>query len=203
MHTLTTEDGQTIAFSHHPAKPNAPGMILLHQLRRDRHDYDYLIPVFKDYNVIAIDVRGHGQSSGKWEQFSPAEFQRIGHDISVAKEFLSEHGADTTRLILIGASITANAVINYAANDDDVKAVIAISPGMDFKGIKPEQGIARGPTTLLIAAEDDPYSVEAVKKLHELNPDTDTKLYPKGGHGYTLFQLSAKHMLNWLRVAIK
>jgi len=207
MQTLTTEDGQAISYAFYPSKQGGPGAILLHQLRRDHHDYDSFAPQLKDagYNVIAIDVRGHGHSSGNWEKFSLADFQRIGLDIAAAKEFLAEHGTDTSKLVLIGASFTANAVINHSANDDDVKGVIAISPGLDFKGIRPEQGIARAPTTLLIAAEDDSYSADTVRKLHTLNPDTDIKIYPVGGHAHALFEQApmAKDILGWLRVAIK
>ena len=106
------------------------------QLRRDRHDYDSFAPQLKDagYNVIAIDVRGHGESSGDLKSFTEADFQKIGLDIAAAKQFLGKK-ADTKKLVLIGESFSANAAINYAATDPDVVSVIAISPGLDFRGI--------------------------------------------------------------------
>ncbi|HSU72339.1 MAG TPA: alpha/beta hydrolase, partial [Candidatus Binatia bacterium] len=179
MDKLTTADGQAIAFTYTAAKPGSPGAILLHQFRRDRHDYDSFAPQLQKagYNVIAIDVRGHGQSSGSAQ--NEADFQNIPLDIAAAKNFLAKKGADTKHLLLIGASFTANSIINDAATDKDVVAVIAISPGMDFKGIKPEQGIRDVPATLLIAAEDDPYSASSVRKLAELNPAVSTKIYPR------------------------
>jgi pimeloyl-ACP methyl ester carboxylesterase len=202
MPKLTTSDGQSIAYTYYPSKPGNPGAILLHQLRRDRHDYDSFAPQLRDagYNVIAIDVRGHGESSGDWESFTEDDFQKIGLDIAAAKQFLESKKANTKQLLLIGASFTANEVINYAADDKDVTAVIALSPGMDFRGIQPERGIRDVPATLLIAAEDDDYSAESVRKLQELNPQVNVTVYPRGGHGVALFAQTpvARDMLAWL-----
>ena len=101
----------------------------MHQLRRDRHDYDSFAPklVNAGFSVISIDVRGHGESSGNWELFPADEFRKIGLDIAAAKQFLNTQGVDTSRLLIIGPSFTANSAINYGAEDSDVKAVISLS----------------------------------------------------------------------------
>jgi len=137
MTRLTTSDNKDIAFTFYEGPKGGPGAILLHQLNRDRHDYDGFAPklVEAGYSVISIDVRGHGESSGDWNLFSANDFRQIGLDIAAAKEYLGTQGADTSRILLIGASFTANAVINYAADDRDVKAVISLSPGLDYRGI--------------------------------------------------------------------
>lgn len=201
---LTTTDGKSIAYTYYPGAKGQPGAILLHQLRRDRHDYDTFAPQLKSagYNVVSIDVRGHGESTGNWELFSTDDFRKIILDIAAAKSFLGKNGADTKHLVLIGASFTANSVINYAAQDRDVAAVVAISPGLDFRGIKPLEGIENAPNaTLLVAAEDDSYSAESVRTLYSKNTDVETKIYAEGGHGHELFgqtTLSAD-ILSWLK----
>ncbi|MBI4144765.1 alpha/beta hydrolase [Candidatus Woesearchaeota archaeon] len=200
---LTTTDGKSIAYTYYPGAKGQPGAILLHQLRRDRHDYDTFAPQLKSagYNVISIDVRGHGESTGNWELFSESDFRKVGLDIAAAKGFLQKNGAGKG-LLLIGASFSANAVINHAAQDRDVTAVIAISPGLDFRGIKPLEGIENAPNaTLLVAAEDDAYSAESVRTLYSKNTDVETKIYAEGGHGYAMFGQTtlAKDILAWLK----
>ena len=200
---LTTSDNKNIAFTFFEGPKNGPGAILLHQLSRDRHDYDAFAPKLVDagYNVISIDVRGHGESSGDWNLFSANDFRQIGLDIAAAKEHLGKQGVDTSRILLIGASFTANAVINYAADDRDVKAVISLSPGLDYRGIKPQNGIPNVPkNTLLVAAEDDDYSVQSVRQLNSMNTETQTKIYPSGGHGYALFAQTtlSDDILTWI-----
>src|SRR3989338_7599931 len=104
MQTLTTEDNKQIAYSFYPAAKGTggTGAVLLHQLRKDRHDFDVFGPKLRDagFSVIAIDVRGHGESDGNWQQFSNADFQKVGLDIAAAKEFLKQQGADTKKLLL-------------------------------------------------------------------------------------------------------
>jgi pimeloyl-ACP methyl ester carboxylesterase len=131
---LTTSDGYTLAYTYTPPfePKGAPGAILLHQLNRNRHDYDQFAPRLADqgFGVITLDSRGHGESSGNWQDFSDADFKLLGTDIAAAKAFLKTQGIDTSKLVLIGASINANAAINYATTDADVKTLIAISPGI-------------------------------------------------------------------------
>ncbi len=191
---LTTSDGYTLAYTYTPPfdPKGAPGAILLHQLNRDRHDYDQFGPRLADqgFGVIAIDSRGHGESSGKWEEFSNADFQDIVNDIDSAKEFLKTQGIDTTRLVLIGASVNANAAIKYAVKDHDVKTLIALSPGIEYRGIKTSGAIMSAPAnTWLVAAADDDYSEQSVIELSRINPAVGTKIYPAGGHG--TFMLSS------------
>jgi pimeloyl-ACP methyl ester carboxylesterase len=44
--------------------PAKPAMILLHGIARHAHTFDHVAPVFaKDHRVIALDMRGHGDSA--------------------------------------------------------------------------------------------------------------------------------------------
>jgi hypothetical protein len=49
---------------------------------------------------------------------------------------------------------------------------------------------------LLVAADDDPDSAEAVKTLGSLNVNYQQKIYPSGGHGTALFNLGEKPTLS-------
>jgi hypothetical protein len=44
--------------------PARPAMILLHGIARHAHTFDHIAPEFaRDYHVIALDMRGHGDSA--------------------------------------------------------------------------------------------------------------------------------------------
>src|SRR3954447_14210474 len=44
--------------------PANPPMILLHGIARHAHTFDHLAPTFaRDYHVIALNMRGHGDSA--------------------------------------------------------------------------------------------------------------------------------------------
>src|ERR1044071_9524015 len=67
--TLNTSDGWKIAAWYWPppsANAKAPGVILLHQRAKDKGSWGSLPAqlVKQGYAVIAIDLRGHGESVG-------------------------------------------------------------------------------------------------------------------------------------------
>ncbi|PCI47420.1 MAG: alpha/beta hydrolase [Oceanospirillales bacterium] len=61
----TPEGNRNIAWQmwQHPDKPDAPLVICVHGLTRNRHDFDMLAKVLaEDYRVITVDVIGRGDS---------------------------------------------------------------------------------------------------------------------------------------------
>jgi len=203
---LTTEDGQSIAYSYFEG--GTKGAILLHQLSMDRHTYDSFAPklVESGFAVVSIDVRGHGESSGDWQKFSERDFNNIVLDVKAAKQFLAKQGIDTSQLLIIGASIGANTVINYAAQDSDVRAVIALSPGLNYRGIDSTQGISGVPAnTLLVAAEQDSAAADGVSKLAEQNSAVETKVYSGNQHGTNMFGATSleQDLIEWINTKFK
>src|SRR5437762_468432 len=44
--------------------PNKPAMVLLHGIARHAHTFDHIAADFaRDYHVLAVDMRGHGDSA--------------------------------------------------------------------------------------------------------------------------------------------
>jgi alpha-beta hydrolase superfamily lysophospholipase len=71
-------------------------------------------------NVIAIDLRAHGGSSGQLSSFGASEWQ----DVIGAVDYLKrEHSDDADRIAAIGSSLGAAAIIKAAARDDRIDAV--------------------------------------------------------------------------------
>jgi pimeloyl-ACP methyl ester carboxylesterase len=198
----TTIDGQTIAYNIYPAKPGSPGVILLHMLRRTKNDWDTVAKWLQKngYTVIAPDLRGHGQSTGNWEQFTPEDFNKMTLDVQAVKSVLENQGADVKKLAIIGASIGANIAFNYAATDNDVKTVILLSPGLEYRGVT-TMGTRFSKPFLVVASKDDQYSAQSSQEIANNNPTAELILYDDAGHGTNMFVKNelAPTILEWLQ----
>ncbi len=164
--TLTAADGTRIAASLYDAPNAKAGILLLHMLGRDRHDYDTIAHTLqrRGYTILSIDFRGHGQSEGtRWQQMTPEEFRAMLSDAEAAAAALEER---TEHLIVIGASIGANIALQLAKIDPHISAAILLSPGGDYRGVKANATDTPVPL-LIVAAEDDQYSAESSRTLEE------------------------------------
>jgi esterase/lipase len=164
--TLQTKDGIKIAAT--VLYGSDKSVIFAHMLDHDRTDWDILAKKFNDkgFTTISIDLRGHGKSGGDWKQFSEEDFNGMVYDIKAAKEFLDEKGKDSVSIV--GASIGANAAVKYAASDKEIKSVVLLSPGINYKGISIEDDITDFKTPILIiVSKNDAYPYESSNIIYE------------------------------------
>ena len=206
--TIDSPDGVKIVGSFwESAKANSPAVLLLHQWQSDRHSYDDFAKRLnaKGFNVLSIDGRGFGESvktaDGKTvapERTDAAVKEMLG-DIGAAFDFLSKQkNVDPSRVGIVGASYGSSLAIIYAADNPKVKAVALLSPGLNYFGNMPtEPAVAKygNRPLLLVAAEDDAESAEAVKKLSSANDKYQVKIYDEGGHGTALFKVGLGDLL--------
>jgi pimeloyl-ACP methyl ester carboxylesterase len=115
-------DGRTVSGSYTAAaKKGAPAIVLLHELRGGRDQWEPLVPYLHaaGYATLAYDSRS-----------SPVESERI-HDLVGAVRWLrSRPGADPDRLGLVGASVGASTAVLAIATKErrTVDAAVALSP---------------------------------------------------------------------------
>lgn len=199
--TATTQDGQTIAYQMYAGKAGSPAIILIHQLRRTRTDWDSVAKWLQKtgYTVIVPDLRGHGQSTGNLETFTPEDYNKMTNDIAAMKSVLENQGANVKRLGIIGASIGANIAYNYAVQDPDVKTVVLLSPGLEYRGIIIDTTILGRPF-LVVASQDDNYSAATAQEFR-MNTNANIKMYEDAGHGTNMFSQKdlAPTILSWLQ----
>ena len=178
-----------------------PSVLLLHMLNSSRQGWDPLIPVLVEngFAVLAIDMRGHGETGGEMN-WALAE-----QDVQAALDWLKDRN-EVTYVTVVGASIGANLALRAGANDSTVSAVVALSPGLDYRGVTTEdaiEGLADGDVpALLIAARDDTFSAESVLALFTLSTgDIAARLYVDNRHGTGLFwdnEPLLQQIVNWL-----
>lgn len=219
----TTDDGFVIKGKLHKAKKAydkispmmpEPPIILLHMLGHDQETYTPLLPclIEKGFSVLTIDFRGHGKSTKmsdgttkSYKNFTEKDWANMPEDVNGAIKCLeTREDIDSSTIALVGASVGANtAIISAAENPGKVNVVVALSPGLDYKGLKPGEVINKSKAKIfLVAADDDKYSADSVRELGNISKaNTDITIYPKGGHGTNLFSTTPEILqviTNWV-----
>lgn len=181
-----------------PEKPTGQAVLLLHALGASNREWFKLVPELtaKGITVLAIDLPGHGASlmkAGKpvtFKKFGRADWLALPDAAEAALRFLAKQpDVDGKRLGVAGSSIGANGAALAAAKDGDVKALVPLSPGVDYKGLMPGKALAAfAPRPALIyAARDDPQAGPAAARLAGKLASVKPKVFDGGGHGTALF----------------
>ncbi len=205
--SLKTQDNFRLVADFYKAENfNGSSLILAHQFQRNRSDWKDLAGLLNDlgFNVIAVDLRGHGESDGKLAEFFDDDYRRMVFDIKTAVDFVKSK-QPRTKIGLLGASIGANTVIN-AAVQYGADAVVALSPGLDYHGIIPEMGDYAGPL-LMVATTGDQYSEQSAQKLIKKSQSKDKQLLELAGnaHGIFMFEMSpslSQKIVDWLTLKL-
>lgn len=184
--TAEATDGLTLVGEFYAAREPAPSILLLHMLGSQRSAWQPLVPILAraGYNILAVDLRGHGETRGA-RNWSLAE-----SDTETWINWLQEQPtSETMPVALVGASIGANLALVGCAADERCATAIALSPGLDFQGVTPEfaiEGLADRPV-LLVASQDDTTSADAVKTFFfNARGELGAQLYPGTLHGTAL-----------------
>ncbi|MDP3004329.1 MAG: alpha/beta fold hydrolase [Candidatus Azambacteria bacterium] len=195
MVSFQTKDNVKIVGDFYDGK-NEKSILLLHILPGNRGDFNEFAEFLwqKGYSVLNIDERGHGDSeawsgeTGSWQEFTQADYDKTIYDIEAAAQWLKVRIPDA-ELAVIGGSIGANLALLYGAKAQP-KIVIALSPGIDYHGIKTEIASRNyRQNILIVASRDDTYSFESSEKLFEISKASHKEFlrYEDAGHGTRMF----------------
>ncbi len=117
---LKTSDGQTIAYDR---LGSGPGLVLLHggfiQDRRVWSDLSYVDHLKNEYTIIAIDIRGHGESS------KPKDERFYSVDVLTGDIEAIVHAAGLNNFAVLGFSLGASIALHMSAKRR-LQGVIAI-----------------------------------------------------------------------------
>jgi len=208
--TLRTEDSVQIAATYYPG--SGEGVILLHMLGSNRQVWDDFAKRLQQegFAVIAIDLRGHGDSDLDWRDFTyPSgqtreeenDFLDMLLDVKAAKKYLAEQGKFASNIV--GASLGANIAVLYAETDTKVKRLVLLSPGMSYRGVMLPSGPLYSGKALMIASSEDRPSADALNTYaRRIRGEYKTIIYPGGAHGTDLLERQpelAGRMITWLK----
>jgi dienelactone hydrolase len=196
---LKAPDGTSLKGTFFSAGRPGPGVLLLHQCNRQRKVWDDLAArlATAGLNVMTVDLRGYGDSSGTpvdklTPQEAPVVFnEKFPTDVEAAYQYLlTQPEVIRDSLVVGGASCGVNQSVHVAMNHPEVKALVLLSEGTDAAG---RQFLRSSPTmpVFMAAADDDPDPgvTEVMQWLYTLstNPLSELVHYPRGGHGVEMF----------------
>lgn len=198
--SFQTSDGVTIVGNWYPVEQPKRFALLLHMMPATKESWQSLAEALAKSGVasLAIDLRGHGESTQSgvgaldYKKFSDADHQASIRDVESAVTWLNEKGAREETTTLVGASIGANLAMVYGSQHNKVPVIVALSPGLDYRGISAERAgvrIAPDQKVLLAAAEEDTYSFDTINTLASrmVAVQPEVLRYSDSAHGTDLF----------------
>jgi alpha-beta hydrolase superfamily lysophospholipase len=196
-----------------------PLVILLHSLDGNYKDW-FNFPaklVKQGYAVFALDLRGHGKSTRysskrliSWRSFESGDWQMMPGDLEKVLKFFAKSEdykqVDTTRVAIMGAALGANVALKTASlNRQPVKALVLLSPGMNYKGFSAIESILYYTNPVFIAAgHEDPTVHESAEQIFKWSQGPKSlRIYKDVGQGIDMLrneQSLQQDILKWLVV---
>lgn len=211
--TFRTKDGVLIAGNYFkPQKEHSPVFLLLHMMPAAKESWNTFALSLSErgFACLAIDLRGHGESIDKngkiinYKEFKDAEHRDSMNDIESAKEFLAwQKDVDISRFAIAGASIGANLALWQASMDRDVRLLLLLSAGLNYRGINAPDFAPKYPGPVyILASEGDTYAAMSSRQLYDIFPG-DKRLNIINGklHGTAMFDAMPElieEMLEWI-----
>jgi alpha-beta hydrolase superfamily lysophospholipase len=210
---LSTSDLITIVGDYNAPDDAKKAVLLLHMMPALRQSWAPLVSELnkEGFATLAIDLRGHGESvvtlspsKGDirldYKTFTDAEHQASRLDVDAALNFLKQKGFAEENISLLGASIGANLAIDAMARYANIAHGVALSPGLDYRGLQTESTMkALGPTqkTWIISSEGDKYSADSSVTLQQFQKNTSIVSITAGAeHGTNMFAVEPKLIPN-------
>jgi dienelactone hydrolase len=207
---LTTSDAINLKATYYPPKDStvrADALLLLHEAYDDSRSWDSFARAAQErgYAVLALDLRGHGQSGGE-KTFDST----MDNDVDAALAWLKASPAvNSDRIGIVGASLGANLALRGGVRYPEIKSVIMLSPGMLLWKIDIAKAIVDyGPRPLLlVVSKEDAYPAGTVQTLNEQALGYhQLQIYPGAEHGTKMMMPHpdlTPLMLDWLQKTIQ
>ena len=194
--SFVTSDGVTIAADLYKAD-GKQFALLLHMMPSNKEGWNAFAMklVEAGYTCLAIDMRGHGESTMNgtldYHTFTNEQHQAKRLDAEAAFAYLQTLGATEEHMVLIGGSIGSNLAINFLAQHPVIKKAVALSPSLDYHGVKTAESIKHlgdGQKLLIVTSDNDSESHNDSQQMQAMNAD-HVDLINLSGAGH------AEHML--------
>lgn len=203
--TIPTADGVSIAgeLFEGPGRPS-PSVLLVHMLTRNRGEWGSLPDRLRDIGltVLAIDLRGHGQSTG-----SAGDLPAMTQDVRAALQWLiTRPNVRTDAMAVVGASLGATLSLLASVDVPQVRAIGLLSPSLDYRGLRTDVGLVKrlGARSLWMASSaEDPLALRTMKDFAaEPSGPREQHVATVAAHGTVLLDRDGdvgRSLVDWLR----
>jgi len=176
--SFAASDGVRVYADYYPAASKAQPLVLLcHQAGSNRGEYVPIAPVLVSlgYNVLALDQRSGGSLWGQTNE----TVQHLGHstgydgvlsDMDGALQWARANGL-TGPIIVWGSSYSAALAFVFAAkHPQDVKAILAFSPGEYLNGTSVRDAAAHLTMPIFVTSAKAPDEIASAKAILDAAP---------------------------------
>ncbi len=185
-------DSLEITADEYIVAPGNPYILLFHEQGSSRGEYHAIARRLckLDYNCLAVDLRNGGNNSRVSNETArrcrstrcPAGINELENDVEAAISYIQ--GKSELPVVLFGSGANASLGLKLAAENDHVRAIVALSPGEYFlPGVKIQDAIAGIKKPVFIAA-----SKAEISYVSELSSSVEedylTLFEPKLGKGH-------------------
>jgi dienelactone hydrolase len=215
---LAAVDGAVLKATYFSAGAPGPGVLLLHQCNRQRKVWDALGQQLATagLNVLTVDLRGFGESSGaRLDTLKPADAQaqreKWPADIDVAFQYLSSQPGVAGDMIGVGGASCGvdNSVQTARRHPEQVKSLVLLSGTTDLAG-RQFLRQSRELPVLAAVADDDEFrdTVDLMPWVFSLSPSPAKRFvhYDRGGHGADMFSVHPelqREIVDWYAATLK
>ena len=203
--TISSSDGVTIAgeFFEASSRP-APAVLLVHMLSKTRAEWRDLPERIREAGIsaLAIDLRGHGQSSG-----SAQDLQAMVKDVRAAAQWLATRpNVRGDSIAIVGASLGASLALLASVEVPEVRAIAVLSPSLDYRGLRTDTALIKrlGRRSIWLAASaEDPLALRTIRDIAaEPSGPREQHVSSAVAHGTALLDRDndvARVLVDWLR----
>lgn len=212
--TFDASDGLKIYGSFYSGN-SKDAIVLLHMLSKDKSSYASFAAELQaaGFNVLAIDLRGHGQSREtlQFETMTEQDFRNMQQDAYGAVTFLRTTKDISGKVFIVGASIGANTAINYGAVNAQpahgdssavVNGIVALSPSFNYEGIVTQGVESTFSLPILTVSSKGEGEIHAdALSLHNAYNVQDKELIELEGnaHGTNMLPEVGQRVIQWLK----
>lgn len=152
----------------------APGVVLVHQPGGKRDDLAEVAARLhkQGFAVLALDLRGHGESVGKdkpWTELTEEEQTRTWafalRDLRGGAAWLAKQsGVHSSNVCMVGDRAGCTLVVRHATRDETVRALVLLDPPREQLGFNLAKDIEAlaGLPTLIAATKESQSSAQAI-----------------------------------------
>ncbi len=161
--------------------------------------------------LLSFDLRGHGKSTSlnnntiSYRSMSHEDFAKMPQDVAeMTRQVIADTSLhiDTNNIVAIGASIGANTAIMLTRLLPGITKVVMLSPGIDYRGLRPAQALkAFTGRSLIFVSKRDTYSASSSQKLSAVNRRCQLNVFDGKNHGTNIINNNSEAMnklLRWL-----
>jgi dienelactone hydrolase len=206
--TIRTDDGVSLAATWYEPQSRSPAVVLVHMLRKSRRDWEAVASRLASEGIgaLALDLRGHGESTGTAPEGDGADYSVLIRDVTAARRYVaSRSDVQPARIGIAGASIGASLAVLEASTDTTIASLALLSPTSDYRGLHIDAALKKYGTrpALLIASDDDAYAMRSAKELQKAGGGTRQLLIVNhAGHGTVMLGHDpdlARTLVDWFR----